>query len=82
MLVCAFGGYERVLAAYRHAVREQYRFFSYGDAMLLSRGDDTMTQGFSFELQAQHGRPGQGSSRRLTAISPLRSSCPLEPWEP
>ncbi len=36
-LVCAFGGTERVLDAYRAAVREQYRFFSYGDAMLLWR---------------------------------------------
>lgn len=33
MLVCAFGGYERVMAAYRHAVERQYRFYSYGDAM-------------------------------------------------
>jgi len=31
------GGIERVLAAYRHAVTERYRFFSYGDAMLLHR---------------------------------------------
>lgn len=36
-LVCAFAGTERVLDAYRHAVRERYRFFSYGDAMLLER---------------------------------------------
>ena len=33
MLVSAFAGFEHVLAAYRHAVRERYRFFSYGDAM-------------------------------------------------
>lgn len=36
MLVCAFGGIHNVLAAYRHAVAERYRFFSYGDCMFLS----------------------------------------------
>ena len=35
MLVSAFAGKDRIMAAYAHAVREQYRFFSYGDAMLL-----------------------------------------------
>jgi S-adenosylmethionine:tRNA ribosyltransferase-isomerase len=35
MLVCAFGGRELVLEAYRHAVREKYRFYSYGDCMFL-----------------------------------------------
>jgi S-adenosylmethionine:tRNA ribosyltransferase-isomerase len=38
MLVSSFAGHERLLALYRHAVRERYRFFSYGDAMLLGRG--------------------------------------------
>jgi S-adenosylmethionine:tRNA ribosyltransferase-isomerase len=37
MLVSAFAGYEHVMQLYRHAVESRYRFFSYGDAMLLQR---------------------------------------------
>ncbi len=40
MLVSAFAGFERIRALYAHAIRERYRFFSYGDAMLLWRGRD------------------------------------------
>lgn len=39
MLVSAFAGYDHIRAAYVHAVDERYRFFSYGDAMLLEKSD-------------------------------------------
>ena len=36
MLVSAFAGYDNVMAAYREAVKDRYRFFSYGDAMFIA----------------------------------------------
>jgi S-adenosylmethionine:tRNA ribosyltransferase-isomerase len=39
MLVSAFAGYDRIMGLYRHAIESGYRFFSYGDAMLLARQD-------------------------------------------
>lgn len=40
MLVSAFAGFDTIRVAYAHAIRERYRFFSYGDAMLLERERD------------------------------------------
>ena len=37
MLVSAFSGYENIKSAYQHAIKEKYRFFSYGDAMFLTK---------------------------------------------
>ena len=39
MMVCAFSGYNTIFSAYRHAITNGYRFFSYGDAMFLERKD-------------------------------------------
>lgn len=39
MLVSAFAGRERILDAYQHAIEQRYRFFSYGDAMFITRND-------------------------------------------
>lgn len=43
MLVSAFAGHDHIMALYAHAIREKYRFFSYGDAMLLQRAANGAT---------------------------------------
>jgi S-adenosylmethionine:tRNA ribosyltransferase-isomerase len=35
MMTCAFGGYDLIMKAYKAAIKEKYRFYSYGDAMLI-----------------------------------------------
>jgi S-adenosylmethionine:tRNA ribosyltransferase-isomerase len=45
MLVSAFAGYPHVMALYQHAIAQQYRFFSYGDSMLLQRSATPSKQG-------------------------------------
>jgi S-adenosylmethionine:tRNA ribosyltransferase-isomerase len=39
MLVSAFAGFENIQKSYQHAIAQEYRFFSYGDAMLIERSD-------------------------------------------
>jgi len=41
MLVSAFSGYDHIMSAYQHAISEEYRFFSYGDAMFLTKQEQT-----------------------------------------
>ena len=61
MLVSAFAGYDTIRAAYAHAIREHYRFYSYGDAMLLRRAH-SRTALMQFEVllhpRARPPRPG------------------------
>jgi S-adenosylmethionine:tRNA ribosyltransferase-isomerase len=42
MLVSAFAGHDHIMGLYRHAIAQRYRFFSYGDAMLLARRKTTI----------------------------------------
>ncbi|MCL6581056.1 MAG: tRNA preQ1(34) S-adenosylmethionine ribosyltransferase-isomerase QueA [Firmicutes bacterium] len=66
MLVAAFGGTERVLEAYREAVRQRYRFYSFGDAMLVFPDEPAVGE----RGRPRAGcRPVQGGSRSECASS-------------
>ena len=56
MLVSAFGGMENIRRAYRHAIEQRYRFFSYGDAMLIERRQDWSRCKFRFGARDRRRR--------------------------
>ncbi len=66
MLVCAFAGMAAVLAAYEHAVRAKYRFFSYGDAMFLTKA--------CADAQAQRGNNGGSQAMVAPPASTTRAT--------
>jgi hypothetical protein len=79
-LVMAFGGVEPCARPTRGLRRERYRFFSYGDAMLVRCGRGTRRHdhdpGFSFDADARDGHARTGRSPPRTARSRRPPSCP------
>lgn len=55
MLVCAFAGYDHTMQAYRQAVQAQYRFFSYGDAMYITRNPQAGSEAARTDTLLQTG---------------------------
>jgi S-adenosylmethionine:tRNA ribosyltransferase-isomerase len=51
MLVCAFAGHAAVMSAYQHAIKARYRFYSYGDAMYVTRHQAETGHGRDYEIQ-------------------------------
>src|SRR5262249_14591230 len=84
MLVAAFCGLEVIKRAYAHAIREGYRFYSYGDACLLFRPWACRKRNHCPTLSRFAGwppmaLPAAARSRRRMAQSPLRRSCRSAP---
>ena len=59
MLVSAFGGMDNIREAYRHVIEERYRFFSYGDAMLIEQQDPPSFH-LKFDVLATDGLARRG----------------------
>jgi S-adenosylmethionine:tRNA ribosyltransferase-isomerase len=72
MLVSAFAGYDRIRAAYAHAIAARYRFFSYGDAMLLRLQDPSPDAAAAFAASAASTKPAalSGSAEPLSPSRP------------
>ena len=51
MLVCAFAGHAAVMSAYQHAIKERYRFYSYGDAMFINHRQAETGHARDYEIQ-------------------------------
>jgi hypothetical protein len=75
MLVSAFAGRERVLAAYHHAIAGRYRFFSYGDAMFVERAIRRTVGG---RLGSRTGRDARASRTARSSRPPANATVP--PW--
>ena len=76
MLVSAFAGHRHIRALYRHAIEQRYRFFSYGDAMLLARHaesgpQDPAPQDSSAGMPTDTN-PGAGTIHVFTGSEPTK----------
>jgi S-adenosylmethionine:tRNA ribosyltransferase-isomerase len=68
MLVAAFAGREATLAAYRHAVEQRYRFFSYGDAMFVTPAHGAKANGLDRAAHVELGESGQRTPGGRNAV--------------
>lgn len=71
MLVSAFAGFDHVMAAYQHAITQKYRFFSYGDAMFVTK--KPTKRRFCFKIAAQMSLSGNFLSIGLNLLDPSLS---------
>ncbi len=63
MLVSAFAGYNNIMSAYREAVEQKYRFFSYGDAMFLTAQEPSRGMMLGTDSAEPHQTESRGESQ-------------------